>query len=107
MERKKWKEDLIAERTNKLRQEIEYVTPDDIPFGKISKEEFDEKWLYKPVKMRGLFDHDKETLIQRTRDGDRGYEVISPLYTRVDAKTGDLHGLFVNRGRIPYEYRDS
>ena len=107
LERKKWKENLIAERTNKLRQDPEELTVEQIPFGKITKEEFDEKWLYKPVKLRGLFDHSKEKLIQRTREGIRGYEVITPLYTRVDRKTGDMHGLFINRGRIPYEYRDS
>lgn len=26
---------------------------------------------------------------------------------RVDKKTGGLHGLMINRGRIPYEYRES
>ena len=25
----------------------------------------------------------------------------------VDKRTGELHGLMVNRGRLPYEYRDS
>ena len=59
------------------------------------------------MKLRGLFDHEKETFIQRTRDGDRGYEVLTPLYMRVDKETGDLYGIMVNRGRIPYEYRDS
>lgn len=107
LERKKWKEDLIAERTRKLQQETESVTLEQIPLDTMTKEEFDDKWLYKPIKLRGLFDHDKETFIQRTRDGDRGYEILTPLYTRVDKKTGDLHGLMINRGRIPYEYRDS
>ena len=107
LERKKWKEGLIASRTEKLNQEAELVNIDDIPIGKLSKEEFDEKWLCKPIKIRGLFDHEKEVMISRTRDGDRAYEVITPLYTRVDKKTGDLHGIIVNRGRIPYEYKDS
>ena len=106
-ERKKWKEDLIAERTRKLRQPIATVTLEDIPLLTATKAEFDEIWLYKPIKLRGLFDHEKETFIQRTRDGDRGYEILSPLYMRVDKNTGDLHGLMINRGRIPYEYRDS
>jgi len=107
LQRKVWKENLIEERTRKLKQNIEEVTLEKIPLATISKAEFDEKWLYKPIKVRGLFDHEKETFIQRTRDGDRGYEVLTPLYTKVDKKTGDLHGLMVNRGRIPYEYRDS
>ena len=68
---------------------------------------FDEEWLFKPVFIKGIFDHSKETFVERTRDGDRGLEVITPLYTDVDAKTGHLQGLLVNRGRIPLEYRDS
>ena len=105
-ERKIWKEQLIEERTKKLQQPVETVTLDQIPLGRMSKEEFDDKWLYKPIKLRGLFDHEKATFIQRTRDGDRGYEILTPLYMHVDKQTGDLYGMMVNRGRIPYEYRD-
>lgn len=73
----------------------------------MTKKEFEEKWLYKPIRLRGLFDHEKETFIQRTRDGDRGYEILTPLYMHVDKKSGNLNGMMINRGRIPYEYRDS
>ena len=107
LERKKWKQDLVAERTRKLSQPVDSVKPDDIPVLTMSKEDFEKEWLYKPIKLRGLFDHEKETFVQRTRDGDRGYEILTPLYTRVDKNTGDLHGIMINRGRIPYEYRDS
>ena len=57
--------------------------------------------------MKGIFDHTKETMIQRTVKGDRGYEIITPLYTGIDKKTGNLLGVMVNRGRIPYEYKHS
>ena len=107
LERKAWKEGLIADRTSKLNKEPQLVGVDEIPVDKLPKEEFDDVWLYKPVKVRGLFDHEKEVFISRTRDGERAYEVLTPLYTKVDKKTGDLHGIIVNRGRIPYEYKDS
>lgn len=42
----------------------------------------------------------------RTRNDDRGFEIITPLYTKVDQRSGQFQGLFVNRGRIPVEYRD-
>ena len=45
MERKKWKEGLIAERTEKLKQETLLISIDDIPFGTLPKEEFDAKGL--------------------------------------------------------------
>jgi len=33
--------------------------------------------------------------------------MLTPLFTGVDEKSGVLEGIFVNRGRIPYEYKDS
>ena len=62
-ERKKWKEELIAERTRKLNQPVAEVKLSEIPILTMTKEEFDEQWLYKPIKLRGLFDHEKETFI--------------------------------------------
>ena len=56
--------------------------------------------------MRGLFDHEKEQLVQRTVKDDIGLEVITPLYTGVD-KAGKLKGLLINRGRISFEYKES
>ena len=71
------------------------------------KEEFDKKWLYQPVRLRGIIDNEKETQIQRTVKGDQGYEIIAPLYTGVNNDTGKLKGIMVNRGRIPFEYKTS
>lgn len=39
--------------------------------------------------------------------GDSALEIITPLYTSIDEKSGNLQGILVNRGRIPYEYKDS
>jgi cytochrome oxidase assembly protein ShyY1 len=38
--------------------------------------------------------------------GERGLEIITPLYTGID-KQGRLTGILVNRGRIPFEYKES
>lgn len=46
-------------------------------------------------------------MIARSRNDDRGFEIITPFYTKVDPKNGDLHGIFVNRGRIPIDYKNS
>ena len=32
---------------------------------------------------------------------------MAPLYTGVDDETGNLKGIMVNRGRIPFDYKDS
>ena len=48
---------MISERTAKLQAPIEEVKIEQIPFRTLSKQEFDEQWLYKPLKIRGIFDH--------------------------------------------------
>ena len=49
----------------------------------MSEEQFEQKWLYTPVRIKGFYDHSKEQTIQRTRDGEKGQEIITPLYTNV------------------------
>ena len=52
---------MIDERIEKLSQESIVVTdPADLQINELSKEEFDKKWLYRPIKISGIFDHDKE-----------------------------------------------
>ena len=36
---------------------------DEIPGPKTPKEVFDEEWLYRPLTIKGIFDHSKETLV--------------------------------------------
>ena len=79
---------------------------DDIPLFELSKQEFDEQWLNRPLLVKGIFNHDQEMMVARTRHEERGFEIITPLYQRIDSK-GGLVGLFVNRGRIPMEYETS
>jgi cytochrome oxidase assembly protein ShyY1 len=52
------------------------------------KAEFDKEWLYKPVRVTGIFDHDQEIFVQRTMKGEQGYEIVTPLFTGVDEATG-------------------
>jgi hypothetical protein len=52
---------MIVDRTKKLRAKPLEVSVDDIPFDKMSKEEFDENWLFRQLTIRGIFDHSQET----------------------------------------------
>lgn len=64
--RKIEKQKLVDDRLDKLSQETVTLGDDieaDVPINRQSKEEFDKEWLYKPVKIKGIFDHSKETMI--------------------------------------------
>jgi cytochrome oxidase assembly protein ShyY1 len=56
---------MIDERISKLSQKALMITDPqaEIPINDISEEEFKKEWLYKPVKLKGIFDHSKEAMI--------------------------------------------
>ena len=62
----------------------------------MSKEEFEKQWIYRPVRVRGVLDNQEEVLIQRPNNGEKGLQVVTPLYT--GEKDGNLKGLFIDRG---------
>lgn len=59
----------------------------------------------KPVKMTGIFNHDKEIQVERIYQGEKGFQIITPFYTHID-KSGKPAGILVNRGWIPYDFND-
>ena len=63
--RKLEKQALLDERIEKLSMEPLFIqnAQTDIPINNVDKEEFEKSWLYKPVKVKGIFDHDNESLI--------------------------------------------
>lgn len=42
------------------------------PWKDLAWEEFKEEWGYKPVALKGVFDHSEEILIERPKDGHQG-----------------------------------
>lgn len=101
-ERKQEKELEIKQRVSKLNEEIkEIVDVSEIDVEGMSAEEFEKVWLYRPVRVKGgILDHEQEVLIHRPQSGEKGLEIVTPLYTSVD-DNGELKGLFVDRGWLP------
>ena len=61
--RKIEKQKLIDDRLHKLMQDPIIIgdPSKDLPLNTLSKEEFDKKWLYQPVRLKGIIDNDAET----------------------------------------------
>ena len=88
--RKIEKQKMVDERIHKLsKPAIPISSPAEIPVNSLSKEQFDKDWLFTPVRIKGIFGHDKESMVQRVVKGERGLEIITPLYTGID-KQGRL-----------------
>jgi len=104
-ERKQWKIQEIEIRQSKLRQPLHNFSISDLKQTDLDSEEFKQIWLYRPVKIEGVFDHEKEEFVQRTRGGEKGVEIITPFYTNV-TNEGELEGLMVHRGWIKEDLKD-
>jgi cytochrome oxidase assembly protein ShyY1 len=67
---------------------------------------FEQKMSMKPVAVRGIYDHGKEIRVEKMRNGEKGYDMVTPFYTHLDA-SGKAAGILVNRGWVPYDLRDT
>jgi len=70
-----------------------------------SIDQFEKKWSMKPVQFRGLFDHSKETQVERERYGEKGVDIVTPFYTHLDGN-GTEQAILVNRGWVPWDLKD-
>jgi len=59
---------------------------------------------FKPVSLRGYFSDDY-VLVNRTREAEPGFHVVSPFYCYKD-DSGVYRAVLVDRGWIPYTYKE-
>ena len=72
----------------------------------IDDETYNSEYRFRPIKLSGIFDHKNQIYVDRTRDHERGYCILTPFYTHVDSE-GNKQGVFVERGWIDDEYKSS
>lgn len=68
-------------------------------------EEFEAEYSLKKIKVRGIFDHLREIQVEKTRNGEKGVDVVTPFYTHLNEK-GEECGIIVNRGWLPEDLKD-
>ena len=68
-------------------------------------DQFESDYSFKKVKVRGVFDHNKEIQVEKLRNGEKGVEIITPFYTHLNQK-GEEVGILVNRGWVPEDLRN-
>ena len=68
-------------------------------------DKFESEWSMKPVSVKGIFDHTRELMVEKVRNGEKGVDVITPFYTHLDA-AGKEQAILVNRGFVPLDLKD-
>jgi cytochrome oxidase assembly protein ShyY1 len=59
----------------------------------------------KPVTLTGVFSHEKEIQVQKMYRGEKGVQIITPFYTHI-GKDGKPCAILVNRGWVPFDYKN-
>lgn len=49
-------------------------------------DKFEQAWSMKPVSVSGIFDHTRETKVEKMRNGEKGVDIVTPFYTHLSAK---------------------
>ena len=63
-------------------------------------DQFEQEWSFKPVTLKGIFDHQKEIQVNKQYRGEKGVQIITPFYTHLDGQ-GKACAILVNRGWVP------
>lgn len=74
------------------------------PWIGMNVKQINENFAFKPIELNGQFDHSQQTLIARLREGDEGFDIVTPFYCYTD-ENKNLQPVLVNRGWIPYDYK--
>jgi cytochrome oxidase assembly protein ShyY1 len=82
-----------------------HLNYNNLPTKTSDIKKFDEEYAYRPYQLRGYFDHTKEILVKTQREGENGYQVITPFYCYTD-KDGKEQALLIDRGWITPEWAD-
>lgn len=106
MERRSWKEGLIADMQARLALPPAALA-ELLPLGPAAN--------YRPVYAVGVYRHDREMqLLARTYKGENGVQIVTPLQLTEERATEDkqsgvrsaLDSVLVNRGWVPLDKRD-
>jgi cytochrome oxidase assembly protein ShyY1 len=68
-------------------------------------DQFEDEFSFKKIKVRGIFDHNREIQVEKMRNGEKGINIITPFYTHLNEK-GEEQGILINRGWVPKDFRD-
>jgi len=114
-----WQRRRAVEKTHEVDQRVSRVTgePVDIqtyynpknsnkfPWVGLNSRELNQQFAWRPVELNGQFDHSRQVLVEKIKDGEEGYDVITPFYCYSD-ENGQVQPVLVNRGWIPYDAAD-
>jgi len=87
----------VDRRIKKISNQPEDIRLEDLKFDNISEQELYDNILFRPFRIKGVFNHQEEIMVQRPLENEKGFMVMTPLVTQAD-QTGNetkFNGIFV------------
>ena len=79
--------------------------PQKFPWIGMNVKELNNEFAWKPIELNGQFDHSNQVLVAKVKDGEEGFDVITPFYCYSD-ENGRVQPVLINRGWISYDSKD-
>ena len=57
----------------------------NFPWAGKDLDQFENDFSFKPVTIKGYFDHEREYKVETQYRGEKGVQIITPFYTHLDA----------------------
>ena len=67
--------------------------------------QFEKEYSMKPVTVKGVLDVENQFQVEKSREFEKGCEIVTPFYTHLD-KNGKPCGILVSRGWMPDDLRN-
>ena len=100
--------DMLSHRLKELTKEPVDITPkngSNFPWTGQDTDKFENEWSMKPVEINGIMDLNKQVFIDKRKDGEKGVEVVAPMWTHLD-KDDKPCGILVSRGWLPDDLKN-
>jgi cytochrome oxidase assembly protein ShyY1 len=92
-------------RKVRMKETPTFLSLNNLPTTNTDIKRFDEQYAYRPFELKGYFDHTKEVLVKTQREGEDGFQVITPFFCYTDSE-GKSQALLIDRGWITPEWAD-
>jgi cytochrome oxidase assembly protein ShyY1 len=98
--------DRVSEKAENIQKFYNSQNYQKFPWIGLNVRDFNSSFAYKPIELNGQFDHSKQVFVQKVKEGEEGFDVITPFYCYRD-ENGEIQPVLVNRGWIPYDSKEN
>jgi cytochrome oxidase assembly protein ShyY1 len=98
--------DRVSEKSENIQQFYNPKGEQKFPWIGLNVKDFNNAFAYRPIELTGQFDHSKQIFVEKVKEGEEGFDVITPFYCYKD-ENGEIQPVLVNRGWIPYDSKEN